>query len=71
MAEQQDSLLDERDACLERTAGQMIAYKYFTAQSSLLSILGSSVSVTGTLLCWSISILFAMEYDIYSHLYIQ
>ena len=45
MGEEQDSLLNEEDVCQLRTAGQWIAYKFFTAQSSTLSILGSSVSV--------------------------
>ena len=44
MIEEQDSLLHEEDICQQRTAGQWIANKFFTAQSSTLSILGSSVS---------------------------
>ena len=55
MNEEPDSISDETGICTQRTAGQWIAYKYFTAQSSTLSILGSLVSVAVTLLCWSIS----------------
>ena len=40
----------EDEFCTERTESQWIAYKFFTAQSSILSILGSSVSVISVLL---------------------
>ena len=70
MGEEQDSLLNEEDVCQLRTAGQWIAYKFFAAQSSTLSILGSLVSVAVTLLCWSISnVLLAMKSDIHSPFY--
>ena len=68
MTEEQDSLLYEEDICEQRTAGQWIAYKFLTAQSSTLSILGSSVSAILTT-CQQYIVLFAIKSDVYSPFY--